>query len=129
MAKDFQWTKTDFNGHRVLVADLSKLPGGYTPFEQVWVNGHRAIQARTPNSGYFRTPFDETQIKSMTQGLRGQMEGFLTMRMMSFTLTALRMVSLSPSTNGWSSTSPLIVSTETTKRLYSPVRHASRGNQ
>ena len=37
-----QWTKTDFNGHRVLVSDLSKLPGGYTPFEQLWVNGHRA---------------------------------------------------------------------------------------
>ena len=39
------------------------------------MNGHRAIQARTPNSGYFRTPFDESQIKSMTQGLRGQMDG------------------------------------------------------
>jgi len=50
------WTKTDLNGNSVLVSDLSKLPEGYTPFEQLWVNGHRAVQARTPNSGYFKIP-------------------------------------------------------------------------
>ena len=50
------WTKTDLNGHRVLVCDLSKLPEGYTTFEQLWVNGHRAVQARTPNRGYLKIP-------------------------------------------------------------------------
>ena len=50
------WTKTDLNGCRVLVSDLSKLPGGVTPFEQLWVNGHRAVQARTPNRGYLKIP-------------------------------------------------------------------------
>jgi hypothetical protein len=48
------WTKTQLNGHPVLVSDLSNLPDGYTPFEQLWVNGHRAIQARTPNRGYLK---------------------------------------------------------------------------
>ena len=50
------WTRTDLNGHRVLISDLSRLPGGYAPFEQLWVNGHRAIQARTPNRGYWQIP-------------------------------------------------------------------------
>jgi hypothetical protein len=50
------WTKTQLNGHPVLVADLSTLPDGYTPFEQLWVNGHRAVQARTPNRGYLKIP-------------------------------------------------------------------------
>jgi hypothetical protein len=50
------WTKTDLNGRSVLVSDLSTLPGGYTPFEQLWVNGHRAVQARTPNRGYLKIP-------------------------------------------------------------------------
>lgn len=50
------WTKTDLNGHSVLVADLSKLSEQYIKFEQLWVNGHRAIQARTPNSGYLKVP-------------------------------------------------------------------------
>ena len=50
------WTKTDLNGRSVLVSDLSTLPEGYTPFEQLWVNGHRAIQARTPNRGYLKIP-------------------------------------------------------------------------
>ena len=48
------WTKTELNGHNVLVADVSELNGKYTPFEQLWVNGHRAIQARTPNKGYLK---------------------------------------------------------------------------
>jgi hypothetical protein len=50
------WTKADLNGRSVLVADLSTLPGGFTPFEQLWVNGQRATQARTPNSGYLKIP-------------------------------------------------------------------------
>lgn len=50
------WSSTTLNGHSVMVADLSQLKDGYTPFEQLWVNGHRAIQARTPNSGYLRVP-------------------------------------------------------------------------
>jgi len=48
-----EWKKTEFNGHKVLVADLSKIKG-YAPFEQLWVNSHRAIQARTPNNGYLK---------------------------------------------------------------------------
>ena len=68
------WTKTELNGHSVLVSDLSALPEGYTPFEQLWVNGQRAIQARTPNSGYLRCKFDESVIKSMTEGLSGPMD-------------------------------------------------------
>ena len=50
------WQKAELNGQAVLVADLTKLPGGYTPFEQMWVNGHRATQARTPNQGYLQIP-------------------------------------------------------------------------
>ena len=50
------WSKTDLNGRSVLVSDLSKLPEGYSPFEQLWVNGHRAVQARTPNCGYLKIP-------------------------------------------------------------------------
>lgn len=53
------WTKTKLNGHNVLVSDLSKMPDGYTPFEQLWVNGHRAVQARTPNSGYLKVRSDQ----------------------------------------------------------------------
>ena len=68
------WTKTELNGHSVLVSDLSTLSEEYTPFEQLWVNGHRATQARTPNSGYLRFKFDESVITSMTQGLKGAME-------------------------------------------------------
>lgn len=68
-----EWTETKLNGYKVLVSDLSNLEG-YAPFEQLWVNSHRAIQARTPNSGYLRFKFDESVIKSMTQGLKGQME-------------------------------------------------------
>ncbi|MBJ2175951.1 right-handed parallel beta-helix repeat-containing protein [Aureibaculum sp. A20] len=68
-----EWTKTELNGCNVLVSDLSKIDG-YAPFEQLWVNSHRAIQARTPNSGYLRFKFDESQIKSMTQGLKGPMD-------------------------------------------------------
>ncbi|HUX59330.1 MAG TPA: right-handed parallel beta-helix repeat-containing protein [Bacteroidales bacterium] len=68
------WTETDLNGNKVLVSDLSSLPEGYTPFEQLWVNGHRAVQARTPNSGYLRIKFDESVITSMTEGLQGSME-------------------------------------------------------
>ncbi len=51
-----KWNKTQLNGHPVLVADLSKLSEGYTPFEQLWVNGHRATQARTLNRGYLQIP-------------------------------------------------------------------------
>ena len=51
-----EWTKTELNGQSVLVSDLSKLTDGYAPFEQLWVNGHRAKQARTPNSGYLKVP-------------------------------------------------------------------------
>ncbi|WP_406684573.1 right-handed parallel beta-helix repeat-containing protein [Seonamhaeicola sp. MEBiC1930] len=68
-----KWTETQINGHNVLVTDLSNIDG-YAPFEQLWVNSHRAIQARTPNSGYLRFKFDESQITSMTQGLKGQMD-------------------------------------------------------
>ena len=50
-----EWTKTELNGHSVLVSDVSKIER-YAPFEQLWVNGHRAIQARTPNSGYLKVP-------------------------------------------------------------------------
>ena len=49
------WTKTKLNGYNVLVSDLSKLER-YAPFEQLWVNSHRAVQARTPNSGYLKVP-------------------------------------------------------------------------
>lgn len=51
-----EWSTTDFNGHSVMVADLSQLEDGYIPFEQLWINNHRAIQARTPNSGYLKVP-------------------------------------------------------------------------
>lgn len=51
-----EWNNTTLNGHKVVVADLSQLKDGYTPFEQLWVNGRRAIQARTPNSGYLKVP-------------------------------------------------------------------------
>ena len=51
-----KWNKAKLNGLPVLVADLSRLSGGYTPFEQLWVNGHRAVQARTPNRGYLKIP-------------------------------------------------------------------------
>jgi len=54
--KVHHWIKADLNGRSVLVADLSTLPGGFTPFEQLWVNGHRATQARTPNRGYLQIP-------------------------------------------------------------------------
>ncbi len=50
------WTKTELNGHPVLVADLSKLSERYRAFEQLWVNGHRAVQARTPDRGYLKIP-------------------------------------------------------------------------
>lgn len=50
-----EWTKTELNGYEVLVSDLSKIER-YAPFEQLWVNSHRAIQARTPNSGYLKVP-------------------------------------------------------------------------
>ena len=56
------WQKAELNGQAVLVADLTKLPGGYTPFEQMWVNGHRATQARTPNQGYLQIP-DAPQVE------------------------------------------------------------------
>jgi len=68
------WSEAEFNGIRVLVSDLSSLPDGSTPFEQLWINGQRAPQARTPNSGYLRIPFDESIITNMTEGLRGQMD-------------------------------------------------------
>lgn len=48
------WTEMKLNGHRVFVTDLSALTSGYIPFEQLWVNGHRAVQARTPNTGYLK---------------------------------------------------------------------------
>ena len=48
------WASTQLNGNSVLVADLSNL--AYKHFEQLWVNSHRAIQARTPNKGYLRVP-------------------------------------------------------------------------
>jgi len=48
------WTKAELNDHSVLVADLSALPKGHSPSEQLWVNGRRAVQARTPNHGYLK---------------------------------------------------------------------------
>lgn len=53
-----EWTKAELNGHSVLVSDVSKIEG-YAPFEQLWVNSHRAIQARTPNSGYLKVPMNQ----------------------------------------------------------------------
>ncbi|KQC29953.1 right-handed parallel beta-helix repeat-containing protein [Flagellimonas eckloniae] len=53
-----EWTKAELNGHSVLVSDVSKIKG-YAPFEQLWVNSHRAIQARTPNSGYLKVPMNQ----------------------------------------------------------------------
>ena len=53
-----EWTEQEMNGHRVLVADLSNIEG-YRPFEQLWVNNHRAIQARTPNSGYLKVSLSQ----------------------------------------------------------------------
>ena len=50
------WNSATLNGKSVMVADLSQLKGGYTAFEQLWVNRHRAIQARTPNTGYLKVP-------------------------------------------------------------------------
>lgn len=50
-----EWVNTELNGKKVLVSDLSKLKD-YAPFEQLWVNSHRAVQARTPNSGYLKVP-------------------------------------------------------------------------
>lgn len=52
------WTETKLNDYDVLVSDLSNLEG-YAPFEQLWVNSHRAIQARTPNSGYLKVPLTQ----------------------------------------------------------------------
>ena len=52
------WAETELNGHKVLVSDLSTLER-YAPFEQLWVNSHRAIQARTPNSGYLKVPISQ----------------------------------------------------------------------
>ena len=68
------WAEAELNDHNVMVADLSQLRDGYTPFEQLWVNGQRATQARTPNSGYLRQEFDESLIKNMKDGLRGRMD-------------------------------------------------------
>ncbi len=68
------WTKTELNGIPIMVAELKQAEGEVPPFEQLWVNGHRATQARTPNSGYLRFRFDESRITSMTQGLKGAME-------------------------------------------------------
>jgi hypothetical protein len=48
------WSVGKLNGHSVLIADLSQLPGGFHAFEQLWVNGRRAVQARTPNRGYLQ---------------------------------------------------------------------------
>jgi len=53
------WTKSELNGHSLLVSNLPLLADGFTPFEQLWVNGHRAIQARTPNSGYLKVPMGQ----------------------------------------------------------------------
>ncbi|QDU89003.1 hypothetical protein Pla175_23880 [Pirellulimonas nuda] len=50
------WKRVELNGRSVLVADLSQLPDDYAPFEQLWVNGRRATQARTPNRGYLKIP-------------------------------------------------------------------------
>ena len=50
-----EWAKAELNGHTVLVSDVSKIKK-YVPFEQLWVNDHRAVQARTPNSGYLKVP-------------------------------------------------------------------------
>lgn len=54
-----EWTSASINGQDVMVADLSQMQDEYTPFEQLWVNNHRAIQARTPNSGFLRVPEDQ----------------------------------------------------------------------
>lgn len=48
------WSAGKLNGHPVLIADLSELPGCFHAFEQLWVNGRRAVQARTPNQGYLK---------------------------------------------------------------------------
>ncbi|MEO9513481.1 MAG: right-handed parallel beta-helix repeat-containing protein [Flavobacteriaceae bacterium] len=53
-----EWTKARLNGHSVLVSDVSKIEG-YAPFEQLWINSHRAIQARTPNNGYLKVPMHQ----------------------------------------------------------------------
>jgi hypothetical protein len=37
-----------------LVAESSAASNAYPPFRDLWVNGRRAVRARTPNDGYFR---------------------------------------------------------------------------
>ena len=69
--KIVDWEPTELNGHKVLVADLTTIEE-HGPFEQLWVNGHRAIQARVPNTGYLRALFDDSIIKNMAQGLNGE---------------------------------------------------------
>lgn len=48
------WMETTLNGRTVWSASVPAVRDGKWYFRELWINGHRAIRARNPNSGFFR---------------------------------------------------------------------------
>lgn len=48
------WKETTLNGRSVWSANVPSVRDGKWSFRELWINGHRAIRARNPNTGFFR---------------------------------------------------------------------------
>ena len=48
------WTPATINGKQLWTADIPAVRDGKWYFRELWINGHRATRARSPNSGFFR---------------------------------------------------------------------------
>jgi hypothetical protein len=48
------WKPGTVDGKKLWVAEIPDVKDGKWYFRELWINGHRAIRARNPNSGFFR---------------------------------------------------------------------------
>ena len=48
------WSPATVNGKQLWTVDLPAVRDGKWFFRELWIDGHRATRARTPNSGFFR---------------------------------------------------------------------------
>lgn len=48
------WKPATVEGKRLWMAEIAGVKEGKSYFRELWMNGHRATRARSPNSGFFR---------------------------------------------------------------------------
>ena len=62
------WKQVEREGKQCWAAEVPQVRNGNWIFRELWVNGHRAVRARHPNTGYLKVAGVEASKSDWTQG-------------------------------------------------------------